>query len=138
MRQRGRRSAEALAINVSRAPSRLTAPSSLNAKERAQFEALIDASDPKHFRKSDIPLLVSLAQAALLSHKLGRDPDRIGEWEKVTRVQAMLATKLRLTPQSRTDPKTVARMQQNGTAPWHRGERSERTSHRGDARGKEE
>jgi hypothetical protein len=38
---------------------------------------------------------------------------------------AMLATKLRLTPQSRTDPKTIARMQQNGTAPWHQGERSE-------------
>lgn len=52
MRQRGRRSAEALAINVSGAPTRLTAPSGLNAKERAQFEELVNAADPNHFRKA--------------------------------------------------------------------------------------
>jgi hypothetical protein len=74
MRQRGRRSAEALAINVSGAPTRLTAPSGLNAKERAQFEELVNAADPNHFRKGDTPLLVSLAQATLLAQKLGRDP----------------------------------------------------------------
>jgi hypothetical protein len=117
MRQRGRRSAEALAINVSGAPTRLTAPSGLNAKERAQFEELVNAADPNHFRKGDTPLLVSLAQATLLAQKLGRDPTKVGEWEKATRVQMSLATKLRMTPQARFDRKTIGSMQPGGNDP---------------------
>lgn len=40
--------------------------------------------------------------------------------KKAVRVQAMLARSLRLTPQSRLDPKTVARRQpeHTGPAPW--------------------
>ncbi len=131
MRQRGRKSADQLSINVSGTPPRLTAPSGLNAKERELFKELVSASEPDHFRETDIPLLVSLAQATLLAHKLGRNPNQVVGWEKACRVQAMLATKLRMTPQSRTDPKTIARMRPNdvGIAPWHRKGRGKDDEH---------
>jgi hypothetical protein len=119
MRQRGRRTAEALAINVDGTPPRLTAPAGLNAKERALFEDLINACDPKHFRASDTPLLVSMVQATLMVQKLARTPSKIQEWERAARVQMALATKLRLSPHSRTDPKTITRQQHYvGPAPW--------------------
>ena len=124
MRQRGRRSAEALAINnVDGSPPRLTAPAGLNTKERVLFEQLVHTTSPSHFRASDASLLVAFVQAILLSRKLGRDLSKVAEWEKATRTMASLATRLRLTPQSRSDPKTIARMQQpnDGVAPWHRG-----------------
>jgi len=89
----------------------------LNATERTAFDALIGACDPKHFRKSDLPLLISLVQATLLAHELGRDSDKVVEWEKATRVQMALATRLRLTPQARSDPKTIARMQKHSHSP---------------------
>jgi hypothetical protein len=121
MLQRGRKSANLLVINTSDAPPRLTAPSGLSVKERALFEELVTACDPKHFRKGDTPLLVSLVQAMLMAHRLGRNPNKVAEWEKAVRVMAMLATKLRMTPQARTDPKTIAHQRQHsGTAPWHR------------------
>ena len=54
-------------------------------------------------------MLVSYVQATLLSRVTARDPKMIAVWEKATRMQATLATRLRLAPQSRTDPKTLAR-----------------------------
>jgi len=41
-------------------------------------------------------------------------------WEKATRMQATLATRLRLSPQARTDPKTIGRQmpQRIGPPPW--------------------
>jgi hypothetical protein len=57
-----------------------------------------------------------------MARALARDPDRVAEWERAVRVQASLATKLRLSPQSPLDPKTVARrmsgVQFSGRAPW--------------------
>jgi hypothetical protein len=68
-----------------------------------------------------LPLLVSFVQATLLARRTVRDPD-VTNWEKAARVQMALATKLRLSPQSRLDPKTVARRQpeRTGPAPWER------------------
>ena len=37
------------------------------------------------------------------------DPDQITTFEKAVKLQAVLATRLRLAPQARTDPKTIAR-----------------------------
>jgi hypothetical protein len=115
MRQRGRRSAEALAISrIDGKPPRLTAPAGLNAKERALFEQLVNAADPQHFRRTDIPVLIGFVQASLLSRKLGRDSD-------ATRTMASLATRLRLTPASRTDPKTIARQRLPAAiGPWRK------------------
>jgi hypothetical protein len=41
-------------------------------------------------------------------------------WEKATRMQATLATRLRLSPQARTDPKTIGRQmpQRIDPPPW--------------------
>ena len=46
-------------------------------------------------------------------------PSKIMLWEKAVRMQATLATRLRLSPQSRVDPKTVGRLQvSHGPRPW--------------------
>ena len=128
MRQRGRKSADLIAMNVDGRPPRLTVPSGLNAKESALAQELIDSAAPEHFRATDAPLLVALVQATLMSRSLARDatkardPAKIASWEKATRTMASLATKLRLSPQSRTDPKTVGRdirppwLKEDGTA----------------------
>jgi hypothetical protein len=112
MRQRGRKSAAQLAINnVDGTPPRLATPTGLNTKERVVFEALIASTDPRHFRKSDIPLIVAFTQATLLSHRLGRNAARTKEWETATRTLIALSTKLRLNPHSRADAKTIGRME---------------------------
>ena len=120
MRQRGRRSAATLvAIDLTGKPSRLTPPSSLNDDEQALFSELVGACDASHFRESDLPLLISYIQATLISRAAAHDPDRIVLWEKATRMQATLATRLRLSPQSRIDPKTIGRQQPHpGPFPW--------------------
>ena len=123
MRQRGRPSADVVALNLIAPASSLAAPAGLNAKERAIFNAIVAAVDPSHFRKSDVPLLHSYVQAVAMVRRLARDGNRIADWEKAARVQAMLATKLRLTPQTRLDAKTVARQQivsHDDPPPWAR------------------
>ena len=118
MRQRGRRSAASLAvINVTGTPPRPSPPPGLTKAERTLFAELVAAS--KHLTESDSQLLVSFAQATLTAQRAARDPSKIDAWERAVRVQAMLATKLRLSPQSRTDPKTVGRgLQRVGPQPW--------------------
>jgi hypothetical protein len=121
MRQRGRKSsAQLVAIGIDGKPPKLTPPADLKEDERAMFVALIDACDARHFRPSDLPLLTSYIQATLLARGTARDPDKVATWEKAVRVQAALATRLRLSPQSRTDPKTIGRHQQRrqGLLPW--------------------
>jgi hypothetical protein len=44
---------------------------------------------------------------------LQRDAAFAQIWERATRVQASLATRLRISPQSRLDPKTTARAMRN-------------------------
>jgi len=108
-----------VAIDLTGKPSRLTPPSSLNDDEQALFSELVGACDASHFRESDLPLLISYIQATLISRAAAHDPDRIVLWEKATRMQATLATRLRLSPQSRVDPKTIGRQQpQRGPLPW--------------------
>jgi hypothetical protein len=71
-------------------------------------------------------LLVSYVQATLLSRQaikdVAKDAAAMALWEKAVRVQAMLATRLRLSPQARTDPKTIGRQmpQRTGPPPWER------------------
>jgi hypothetical protein len=120
MRQRGRKSADLVAIGgLGGKPQKLTPPADLQEAERAMFVELIDACDARHFRLSDLPLLTSYIQATLLARGTARDPNNIAVWEKAVRVQASLATRLRLSPQSRTDPKTIARQpEKRGLLPW--------------------
>jgi hypothetical protein len=120
MAQRGRKSAAQLLIqNINPDdPPRLSAPAGLNAKERALFCEIINGSDPKHFRKNEVDLLVSYVQAVLMAREAVRKHE-INTWEKAVRVQLSMAMRLRLAPSTRLDPKTVERQQQyHGPAPW--------------------
>jgi hypothetical protein len=129
MPQRGRKSADHLAaLSVTGERPRLTPPSSLSTDERKLFAELVSGCDASHFRISDLPLLISYVQATLIAQTAARDPSKIMLWEKAVRMQATLATRLRLAPQSRVDPKTLDRQQhfpglrKPWEAPWHREE----------------
>lgn len=116
MKQRGRKSADELAtLNVNGEPPRLNPPPDLTDGERSLFLEIAGACSPKHFVPSDLPILISFVQATLLSRqaikKAANDATALATWEKATRMQATLATRLRLSPQARLDPKTVARQQ---------------------------
>jgi hypothetical protein len=98
--------------------SRLEPPPGLAKREREVFIGL--AAQAGHLKATDAALLASLAQAIVLSRRLARDPAKVSEWEKAVRAQAMLSTKLRMTPQSRTDSRAAGRHQQEptGADPW--------------------
>ena len=66
-------------------------------------------------------MLCAYVQALLLTRKLIRT-NAISDWEKASRVAMALATKLRLTVQSRIEPRGVGRQQipSAGPAPWDR------------------
>jgi hypothetical protein len=117
MRQRGRKSEASLSvISVDGRPSRLEPPRYLNKIEKAVF---VELAATGHFVPTDAALLASLAQATVMARRAARDPSKLSTWERAVRIQAMLSTKLRLTPQARCDPKTVGRQQQRGyPAPW--------------------
>jgi hypothetical protein len=109
-------------VAVDGKPDRLSPPSHLNKAERTLFSEIVGAVDPRHFIEGDLPLQCSYVNATLIARKASRDESKINVWEKATRMQAMLATRLRLSPQSRLDPKTVARRlpERSGPAPWER------------------
>ncbi|MEJ2377188.1 MAG: hypothetical protein P8Y71_17855 [Pseudolabrys sp.] len=114
--QRGRKSAlKSAAFDVDVRQRRLQPPSHLNDVERELFQRIVGSVSKQHFAQSDVPLIESFVRATLLSResapKDATDAEALANWEKATRLQAMLATRLRLTPQARTDPKTLARQQ---------------------------
>jgi hypothetical protein len=117
MRQRGRKSAEnVVALRVDGEPPRLDPPSTLDDRERTLFVQIVEACAPTHFAKSDVHLLIAYVQSILLSQQAikwaAKDPSAaLATWEKSTRMQATLATRLRLAPQSWLDAKTLARQQ---------------------------
>src|SRR5262245_33143281 len=132
MRQRGRRSADALQVIVSGKPPRLEPPSSLAKAERSVFLDLVNACDPDHFRFSDAPLLCRYAEAVVLAEQaakqLRRGAVKGGEasaWivvqEKAVCAMIALSMRLRLAPQSRIDANKLGRQQHRlQLAPWER------------------
>ncbi|WP_370986906.1 hypothetical protein [Bradyrhizobium sp. DN5] len=103
-------------LDLTGAPPPLAAPSSLTAAERSLFNEIVNACDPRHFAKGDTPLLVSYVQIILAVRKLAAvanrkpAPGAFVSLERMARLQASLATKLRLSPQSRLDRKTAGRI----------------------------
>src|SRR5262245_22320088 len=120
MGTRGRKSSVELALAVIEGKRPLlTAPRHLTKRERKEFDEIVAAAN--HLTQSDIPLIAALAQATLLARSLAKDVTKVGQWEKAIRAQTMLARSLRLTPQSRIDPKTAGRRSASwptGPAPW--------------------
>jgi hypothetical protein len=125
MKQRGRKSPESLTTVMNGEPSRLDPPSDLTDSERNLFVQIVESCSPKHFAPSDEPLLISFVQSTLLSRqaikKAATDASALATWEKATRMQATLATRLRLAPQSRLDTKAAARQQPSFIVPpWEK------------------
>jgi phage terminase small subunit len=131
MRQRGRKSAGGLAtISVDGKPPQLLPPASLSEVEKVIFVDLVTSCDANHFRPSDLPLLVRYAEACALgdlsAQELRRGAVVDGKpspWiviqEKAVRAMVSLSMRLRLSPQSRADPKTIARHAPPlGPKPW--------------------
>ena len=84
--------------------------------------ALVAASDPRHFTASDVPLLARYCDSCILAERAadelrqGGGPvvnGKASPWlvvqEKAQRAMVALSMRLRLSPQSRLDPKTAAR-----------------------------
>jgi phage terminase small subunit len=139
MRQRGRKSGAGIGIlQVDGKPNRLDPPTSLSAAERAIFFDVVAACDREHFRPSDLPLLVRYVEAAALGD-LAAEQLRLGAvingkpspWitvqEKAVRAMVALSMRLRLSPQSRIDAKTLGRQEvRQGPAPWEYGDDARR------------
>lgn len=118
--------AELSVVTVLADRPRIKTPSDVSQVELDLFERIVADCSPDHFRPSDAPLLQAYVQAVLLSRWAfsasanPEDTDKVLPiWDKATKQMASLATKLRLCPHSRTDPKTLAReKQQNQPRPW--------------------
>jgi phage terminase small subunit len=123
MRQRGRKSAAALSvIAVDGKPDRLLPPASLSDADRTVFVDLVTTCDPTHFQPSDLRLLCRYCEAPVLAEQAalelrrgavvdGKPSPWITIQEKAVRAMVSLSMRLRLSPQSRIDPKTLGRKQ---------------------------
>jgi phage terminase small subunit len=132
MKQRGRKSAEALSsITAPPRTTQLQPPPSLNADERKIFQGLVAAVAIDHFRPSDLPLLVCYVQSIDLSERAAKElrkgpvlNGKASPWiliqEKEVRAMTALSMRLRLSPQARHDPKKLARQKlEQGPKPWN-------------------
>jgi hypothetical protein len=114
MLTRGRKTAANLvAIPLNRDRRRLHPPPHLTDRERRLFAEIVGSCPPGQFVASDVLLLESFVKATLLARgaakKAASDPRSLQVWEKATRTQTTLATRLRLTVQARADPRTLGR-----------------------------
>jgi len=132
MGNRGRKSRasyEVPCIDASRA--RVQPPAHLGETEAQRFVDLVASCHPQHFTESDVPLLCRFVEADLLAEQAAgelRDKGAVidgkpNPWlvvqEKSVRALVALALRLRLrlSPQSRLDPKTVGRRENTGIRP---------------------
>jgi hypothetical protein len=88
------------------------------------FTELVEACDDHHLTAADMPVLISFVQVSIKARKLASKPDKVADWERLCRLQMALARSLRLTVQSRVDPKTLTRHKRDqlGDPPWLGGE----------------
>jgi hypothetical protein len=127
-----RSAAELAAPTVRGRPARLAPPPSLSTDARTAFLAIVGSVEPEHFKPVDAPLVCRLAVAQTWSQRAEAELERdrgvvdgkpspwIAILEKQVKTSAMLATRLRLTPQSRYDARAAARTAKVriGPAPW--------------------
>jgi hypothetical protein len=121
MKTRGRTSVASLtALSVTGDPPRLTPPKSLSTEEAELFNEIVNACSPRHFVQSDIWLVASYARATAMAQRAfaSDDKEALAAWERAVRTQMALAGRLRLSPNSRIDPKTVGRLKPRGPHPW--------------------
>src|SRR5262245_43659756 len=120
MRQRVRKSEAANAIppNVDGRPDRLQPPDHLSAKEARLFNEVVTLAPPNLFAPADVFLIATFAHVTALIEDAAKaatkakDGDRQVKYKmlsELAKTQSVLATKLRLAPQSRTSQITAAR-----------------------------
>jgi P27 family predicted phage terminase small subunit len=131
MGNRGRKSADAMMVRVDGRSERIKPPTCLGADERKRFIEVVNNCPPDHFRRTDVSLLARFCEADALAEQAaehlrneGAVVDRkANPWlvvqEKSVRALTALSMRLRLSPQSRLDPKTIARQPElSGKKPW--------------------
>jgi hypothetical protein len=124
MIQRGRPSAASLTVVPIHAQRpRLKPPAHLTKAERTLFLQVVNENAAEHFSPTDAILLASFVQATLLVRQMAKavarnpDPKTMQSWERALRSQAMLATRLRLAPQSRLGQRIAARLARTAGVP---------------------
>ncbi len=131
MKQRGRVSTAAMSVIVDGSEQASPSPPAyLAGPERELFADLIMGCDADLFRQTDLPLLSRYCEAAILAEQAalelrngavvdGKPSPWIVVQEKSVRALVSLSMRLRLSPQSRIDPKTLGRQQpHSGPKPW--------------------
>src|SRR5262245_8637814 len=114
MRTRGRISASELTvIPLQPGRQRIRPPDNLDQIELRLFNQTIASMPANHFSAGDADLLVSYIRAVLhvrhYEKELATDKSLLKHWSQATKVQAQLASRLRLCPQARTTAKTAGR-----------------------------
>jgi len=121
-----RRSAASFQVVELSTATRLEPPRNLTKTERELFVHIVNAIDPKHFARSDAPLLgryvKNLCLADIASGHLEKEgavdseTGKANPWmaisEKADRAIGALATRLRLCPSARFDQATAHRRSQ--------------------------
>jgi hypothetical protein len=140
MAQRGRKSAQALAIVRPITEHRPPPPEGLTEQQADEWRAIVGRMPSGFFSREMFGLLGAYCQHASAARVLAGlidtfrpewlvDPDGLARFDKLlamrereTKAMASLATKMRLTPQSRYMPATAARAVANagtgGKRPW--------------------
>jgi hypothetical protein len=135
-RKPGRRSADSLATPTPVVPDikRLPPPETVSGPARAVWLVTVNSQEPEFFQPEHVPMLESycesVVQARALNYYLSQITPAAPDYASVIRtamsVQGMvarLATRLRLTPQSRWQPAQAAAMAARapvGPKPWDR------------------
>lgn len=123
MLQRGRKSKASLSI-IDTQSLRLSPPDYLNEIEAKIFREIVNACDPRHFRRGEVPLLAQYCTATALSRyyakHIGDEPKFFRQWESAAKLCAVLSTKLRLAPSARLRAERVERLEYAppGEPPW--------------------
>lgn len=110
---RGRPSPNDRVIPFGPGAHRLRSPGGMDPEARAIFDEIVASCPESHFVASDRQLLACYATALAVSRRassnLHKNPSALATWEKASRLLATLASKLRLCPSSRADPKVIGR-----------------------------
>jgi hypothetical protein len=108
MLQRGRQSTASLSVAPLQSyGNQLSPPAELSAPEKQVFKEIVSSVSRDHFAPSDTFLIGAYAQAVVAARtfakQLSRRPELTDRWAQAVKVQGIIATKLRLAPQSRYD-----------------------------------
>lgn len=110
---------------VDGSPRYVSPPPGLGATEHQLFHDVVRTMPPEHFRQCDVPLLLRFVEATAMCDRAGREMENSGgpvvdgavnPWfgiqQRCAKMVSVIATRLRMTPHSRRDPKTVGRHHQ--------------------------